>query len=136
MPLEPLTDQLSPNFRRKEFACRCGCGLNAISMELVHGLQKLRDIVKRPIVVTSGLRCVVWNEKQGGSRLSRHLLGQAADIRVAGMSARTLFRYAQKIPALRGIGVSDEGNFIHVDVRPVLARWCYENGREVKWHDA
>ncbi len=102
-------------------------------MELVHGLQKLRDIVKRPIVVTSGLRCVAWNEKQGGSRLSRHLLGQAADIRVEGMSARMLYQYAIKVPVFHGIGVSDEGQFIHVDIRFALARWCYKNGKETAW---
>lgn len=40
---------------------------------------------------------------------SQHLLGQAADIQVSGMSARELYAAAKMIPQFRGFGVDDEG---------------------------
>lgn len=57
----------------------------------VHILQPLRDIIGRPIKITSGYRCPRVNAKVGGVsqkvqgkvvQTSSHVLGQAADIEV------------------------------------------------------
>ena len=54
--------KLSKNFEKWEFACGCGCGYEDIDLKLVDRLQCLRDLVGKPIVVTSGCRCERYNE--------------------------------------------------------------------------
>ncbi len=87
-------------------------------------LQELRSLLNRPIEVTSGLRCLAHNERVGGAKNSRHLIGAAADLAVV----RSADRYEMVALAMRlgfhGIGVAR--NFVHVDLRekgPVL--WTY-----------
>ena len=49
-------------------------------------LDPLREILGRPIYVSSGYRCKELNAKVGGSKTSQHMSGQAADIYVKGFS--------------------------------------------------
>lgn len=126
---------MTAHFKRAEFACRCGCGFDAIDEGLVEALEALRERLGRPIVVLSGCRCEAHNAAEGGARHSQHVLGKAADIRVAGMGARELYSWATGVVDLRGFGVDDERHFVHVDVRAVSARWCYRGGRERAWHE-
>jgi uncharacterized protein YcbK (DUF882 family) len=123
------------NFKRPEFACKCGCGFDAIDPDLVNGLQWLRAEIGKPIVITSGCRCAKHNAAERGARGSMHLTGKAADVRVAGMSARQLYAAAREIPQLRGFGVDEERGFLHVDTRAVPARWCYTGGRQAPWRE-
>lgn len=44
-------------------------------------LDPLRESYGKPIIVTSGYRCSKLNKLVGGSAISQHALGQAADIR-------------------------------------------------------
>jgi uncharacterized protein YcbK (DUF882 family) len=44
-------------------------------------LQPIREKYGRPIVVTSGFRCVKLNLAVGGVKSSQHCKGEAADIR-------------------------------------------------------
>lgn len=113
---------LSKDFSRWEFACKCGCGFDDVSPELIEVLQALRDWWQRPIKINSACRCVEYNESVGGSEKSQHLLGTAADIVIQGVPAESvqrtlLLRYKDKY----GIGSYD--SFTHIDVRPTKARW-------------
>ncbi len=128
-----MREPLTPNFRRSEFACQCGCGFDSIASSLVAGLQALRDLIQRPIVVLSGCRCPAHNAAVGGTPHSQHVLGKAADIRVSGMTARELYAAATSVPQFHGFGVDDERGFLHVDVRESAARWCYRQGCETPW---
>lgn len=129
-------DLVTANFARAEFRCRCGCGLDDVAPLLVDSLQAVRDILGRPVIVTSGCRCGKHNAAIGGARNSLHVRGQAADIRVGGMTPREVYHTAvRRVPALAGVGVSDQGNFLHVDIRIRPARWCYRAGRHVPWFD-
>jgi len=56
-------------------------------------LQPMRDILDRPIVVTSGYRSPDVNAGIGGSKSSQHMKGQAADIHVPGMPVAELFHF-------------------------------------------
>ena len=51
-------------------------------------LQPLRDAVGVPVNVTSAYRAPEVNKAVGGAKTSQHVLGEAADIVVAGMSPR------------------------------------------------
>ena len=127
--------KLSANFRSDEFSCSCGCGYQTPDPALVAALQALRDSLACPVVITSGCRCAAYNAQIQGAKASQHRLGKAADIRVPGMTARQIYDAARCIPGFNGFGVSDEGNFCHVDVRDAPAKWCYRNGSETPWSD-
>jgi hypothetical protein len=51
------------------------------------------------------------------------------------MTARQLYAIAAELPQFHGFGVSDEGGFVHVDVREAPARWCYLGERETPWRE-
>lgn len=57
---------------------------------IVNLLQPLRDKLGKPIIVTSGYRCAHLNKMVDGKPTSQHLVGQAADIKVKGMTASAL----------------------------------------------
>lgn len=85
-------------------------------------LQVVRDGLGRPMVVTSGFRCPAHNAAVGGTSVSMHLAGRAADIATSASLAHELVRVASSKMAGLGIAVT----FIHLDNRdgvPVL--WTY-----------
>ena len=45
---------ISENFNRSEFACKCGCGLVGVSDYLISLLQIVRTSLGESMVVTSG----------------------------------------------------------------------------------
>jgi len=114
---------LSANFSRSEFQCKCGCKKFNITPALIKGLQELRDYLGMPIIINSGTRCPKHNAAVGGTRNSYHLRGYAADIWVEGLSLKELVRAAEEFKVFRhgGIGIYD--TFIHLDVRGHRARW-------------
>jgi len=79
---------ITANFDRSEFACKCGCGFDMIDTSLVIDLQRIRNRLGRPIIVTSGCRCEKHNAAEGGSYLSDHTKGLAVDIAVANSGER------------------------------------------------
>lgn len=73
-------------FQEKEFLCRCGClfpeHLRPNLERLMKQLEYLRCSIDVPIVIISGYRCSPHNASVGGAFESRHLMADAADIRV------------------------------------------------------
>ena len=49
-------------------------------------LQPIRNHFMKPMIISSGYRCEELNTKIGGSKTSQHVLGQASDIEVLGVS--------------------------------------------------
>ena len=82
--------QLTEHFSREEFACKCGCGADKVSKELVEKLELVRLMYGKPMRVTSGVRCAFHNQGEGGKKTSAHLQGEAADIAVKDCSERDL----------------------------------------------
>ena len=116
---------LSRNFSSREFRCRCGCDRAEVNPRLVEALQQLRDLAGRPIRITSGYRCPDHNRAKGGKKRSQHLLGNAADLAIDGLSVIEMYCLADKVAAVRsgGIGLYPKNGIIHVDVRDGYARW-------------
>jgi len=112
--------QISKNFKLKEFQCKDGSQLVKIDSELLHKLQKLRDLIGKPIIINSGYRTPEHNKKVGGAKNSYHLQGKAADIKVNGISPSELVKYAEQV-GFNGIGIYK--NFVHLDIRPVKTKW-------------
>jgi len=106
--------RLSPHFTEAEFACRC-CGLVRVNPRLVHLLEQLRgQLGGQPVVLSSAYRCAVHNRVVGGAQRSQHLLGNAADIAVTGVTPRDVAVAAEKMGF---VGVGRYSGFTHVDVR-------------------
>lgn len=127
----------SEHFSEKELACR-HCGVNLCVSRLVDALEVLRKLVGVPITVNDAYRCAVHNAdpKVGGAADSRHVTGDAADIRISGMTPAGMYFAVLKVPAFAngGIGVAIHQGYIHVDTRPVRARWSYDlHGKTCPW---
>jgi hypothetical protein len=105
--------QLSKNFKLSEFVCKDGSGKVLYVPELIDKLQKLRDKVGKSIRITSAYRTPEYNKNCGGIATSLHLSGEAADIKVSGMTPLELAKAADKL-GFKGIGVYP--TFTHVDV--------------------
>ena len=74
---------ISKNFNRSEFACKCGCGFETVDTWILDACQLIRHQFGSAII-TSGCRCPEHNKKVGGKPNSKHVQGCAADIRAAG----------------------------------------------------
>jgi uncharacterized protein YcbK (DUF882 family) len=123
---------LSENFSKSEFACKCGCGYGLqdgdVSPALVFLLEAIREDVGGPVRLTSGCRCPDHNQAVGGVPDSVHTLGEAADIQVEGGRHRFMVQRAAHDHGAEGIGTAK--GFIHVDTHKgdVKARpsaWSY-----------
>ncbi len=114
---------LSENFSRHEFGCRCGCGFDTVDAELLVLLQQARDHFKASIRIVSGCRCAAHNTKVGGAAGSQHLYGRAADIACAGASPAELYAFfASRYPDRYGLG--RYATWAHIDSRSGgPARW-------------
>jgi uncharacterized protein YcbK (DUF882 family) len=114
---------ISENFDRSEFACKCGCGFDTVDAELIKVLEDIRGAFGVPIKINSGCRCETHNKEIGGSVHSQHKKGRAADIVVEGINAGAVQGLVDgRWPSLGGMG--RYGVFTHVDTRSgPIARW-------------
>lgn len=112
---------ISDNFSRSEFACKCGCGLDTVDADLVmlsELVRKLND--DKSLTPNCGCRCEAHNKKVGGSKHSQHLLGRAADLPVIN-PAKIYMKLCEIFPDKFGFGLYKWG--VHVDSRSNKARW-------------
>jgi len=116
---------LRPHFSVQELACGC-CGRLWVAPGLLDALEELRAAAGAPIIVLSGFRCPAHNSRVGGSLKSRHLTGQAADLTIPGLTPAKMLALALGVGAFArgGAGLYPQEGFIHVDLRPVPARWA------------
>ena len=108
-----MMGNITQNFSRHEFACKCGCGLDDIDNQIVHRLQVVRDILKTPITINSGCRCKSHNYKVGGKPASLHLEGRAIDWSVENEEK---FMLAAKLLSGWSGGFHVYSTFIHIDI--------------------
>jgi hypothetical protein len=86
-------------------------------------LQKLREYFNKPVIITSGFRTPYFNALIKGANNSQHLYGNAADIRIAGVTTREILDVAREITNFKGYGLSSY--FLHCDLRDKPALWYY-----------
>ncbi|MCR9066508.1 MAG: D-Ala-D-Ala carboxypeptidase family metallohydrolase [Cytophagales bacterium] len=77
-------------------------------------LQPLRDYLGKPIVVTSGYRCPRVNSAVGGARTSQHIKGQAADIKVPGMSTLDVCKAVKAAGIEFDQMIEEYGSWVHI----------------------
>lgn len=114
---------LSVNFSRKEFACRCGCGFDTVDAQLIEALEGVRQHFDAPVTINSGCRCDAYNRKIGGAPNSQHRFGRAADIVVRGFAPSAVAGHLDKTYPDR-YGVGRYATFTHIDTRSgPRSRW-------------
>ena len=116
---------LSKNFSLKELTTTnvnapnnpTGVEIERLRQLVIHVLQPLRDRLGLPIIVNSAYRSPQVNKIVGGVPTSQHSRGEAADIRVEGMSPLALARYIrdQRLPYDQLIR---EPTWVHVSYGP------------------
>ncbi len=97
-----------------------------IDLALLHRLSAIQERLEsdRPFEVLSGFRSPESNRQliaQGASVHSLHLEGRAADLRLPGTPAATLYRCVLSF-GNGGVGCYPERGFVHVDTGPTR-RW-------------
>jgi uncharacterized protein YcbK (DUF882 family) len=114
----------SKHFKDYEFECNC-CGYFVNNTELKLILELVRLKFGGHVTMSSGTRCVKHNASVGGSKGSKHLTGEAADIRVFDkdrnqVDPRKVYDFlCELFPDYYGFAVYK--GFTHVDVR--LKKW-------------
>ena len=113
---------ISKNFNRSEFACKCGCGFDAVDKELVCVLELVRKNFNAPVIINSACRCLEHNRGVGSKDTSQHVKAKAADIVVKGVRPQRVYHYLENIFSNK-YGLGNYETFTHVDVRSKKARW-------------
>tara|TARA_R110001606_G_scaffold392043_1_gene560641 strand:- start:1238 stop:1618 length:381 start_codon:yes stop_codon:yes gene_type:complete len=124
---------MTKNFDKKEFDCKDGSEMNIAvyhnMVKVANQLQILRNYIGKPITINSGYRSEEYNSSlKNSSKKSQHVMGRAADIVVKGMSPlavhTTIELLIDKGDMLQGgLGLYEDKNFVHYDIRGVKVRW-------------
>ena len=123
-----IDKRLAPNFWLSELllsdhAVRKGLdntppqiALANIETVLAPGLQRIRDLLGVPIMISSGYRSAALNAAVGGSRNSAHMRGLAADFTAPeyGPPRVVVRRIMEHMPQIRVDQVIEEGRWVHV----------------------
>lgn len=116
---------ISRHFNRSEFACKCGCGFEAVDKELVKIAEKIRERIG-PFTPTSACRCLKYNRSIGSKDTSQHVKAMAMDIPIPDDELRekvNIWLNDEILAGRGGIGIYDIDKFLHVDIRRRMARW-------------
>lgn len=103
------------HFRAREFQT----GNNnfvIVSRILIRTLDALREKIGEPIYINSGYRTPEHNKAVGGSKLSYHMYGMAADIRADKHTPKQLYDILDEMLEGWG-GLEEHETFLHVDTR-------------------
>ena len=127
--------QLTKDFNKKEFDCKDGSEMpiNVLQniKKLAENLQVLRDFIGKKITINSGYRSQKYNATiKNASPKSQHILGNAADIVVQGMTPKKVAQFIENLikegkMKQGGVGIYD--TFTHYDIRGARARWDFSN---------
>lgn len=120
---------MTKNISRHEIACRCQCGLDAMDYTTIKVVQatcdhyaKVMNIKKVVVTITSGCRCLDYNDSIGSSSVSQHPKCKAIDFVISGVNPYLVYEYLNdKYPNQYGIG--KYADFTHFDSRDIKARW-------------
>ncbi len=115
---------LTANFDRKDYVCPCDSCKNGgiVVMPAIYNfVQKMRDVIAAPLVVTCGVRCIPHNAKIGGAPDSRHTYRDAVDLEVKDSRHRALIVGAALETFPLGM-VEVCPNHLHIDMRPESMR--------------
>lgn len=122
---------ISKHFSTKEMTCRCKfpeCKTQRISKDLIQRIEKIREEIAQPLIVTSAYRCTPYQEflrKHGVNTVvaskSQHELGNAVD--VVPKDGKMVGFQDVCAKHFESIGLAKD--FLHLDTRTGKRRWNY-----------
>mgnify|MGYP003298015999 CR=1 FL=1 len=94
--------------------------------------ERVREIIGRPLLVTSGYRCVSLNNYLGGALISQHLKGEALDMVCRTLSVKSMYnrikasdlKYDQMIIEKNKSGAE----WLHISIGSRMQRLKFEDG--------
>lgn len=105
--------KLSPHFKSVELMSPRKGQHGFFSPNAFYYLNRMRALIKAPLIITSGYRSPVYNEKIGGAQWSRHKYGDAADIVSKSLTVEEL---AEICKENKGFSITYR-NHVHCDWR-------------------
>ena len=92
--------------------------IGKIDPRLIQGLEKLRELSGREIIMSSGYRTRDHIDERHKAKPGQHTLGAGGDIKLEGLGTRETLKLIQQIPEFfeGGIGIYQQDSHIHVDV--------------------
>lgn len=107
-------------FKRSDPFIGCPCGkCGGFPVEPKEKLMRLADGVRkaagRPMIPTSTVRCQEHNRAVRGVATSRHMLGQAMDFHIPGMTANQILTIVRQQPGVAYTYAIDSSH-VHMDV--------------------
>lgn len=105
-----------PSFSAREIACK-GTGSVLVNEAALDKLQALRDRLGKPLIITSAYRSPAHNKKVGGAKNSRHMQGDAFDIRMDNHDPHE-FEAAARAVGFTAFGYYPKSGFMHIDTGP------------------
>ena len=124
---------LTNNFSKSEFNCKCGCEMPNEVLDniklLAIQLQTIREYVGQPIKINSAYRCELHNSIIGGVKTSQHILGKASDITINTFTPDEVVDVIENLLVNEMLGsfyiggLGRYNTFTHLDIRDYKARW-------------
>lgn len=124
---------LSENFNHRDFACRCSVckGDYRVHLGLVGILEEIAIHFKKRPKITAAYYCEAYTETLKRDKPTYHSKGKAVNISLEGVPAAELFKFAEGLQGVNGLGFYPEENAVHLDTRPPEKKeiWIKEKGR-------
>jgi zinc D-Ala-D-Ala carboxypeptidase len=120
----PMAGWRWTSFSPREIACK-GTGKVLLNEQALDKLQALRDRLRKPLILTSAYRSPEHNRKVGGAKNSRHMQGDAFDVRMDNHDPFE-FEAAARAVGFTGFGFYPKSGFMHIDTGPARiwgTRW-------------
>ncbi|ARM70591.1 endolysin [Shewanella phage SppYZU05] len=116
------------SFSARELSCRCSSCKQSKPHQMqeyvLRGLQAIRDVANRPLILTSAYRCANHPDEIKKAAPGRHNQGLAVDIKVSNDRERAEIVDLGLKYGAKGIGVAK--SFVHLDWRTgPKAMWLY-----------
>ena len=124
---EHVNEKVSEHFTISEFKCTDNSRVVVLNKALIDVLETIRKHFNKPVIINSGYRTVAYNSQlKNSSPKSQHTHGNAADIRIPGITPLALYNFINSFYRNSlGLGLYD--TFVHVDVRDGKSRWDYRS---------
>lgn len=116
----PMSEWRWPDFSPQEMASKRE-GELMIDEAAMDKLQKLRNILGKPVLITSAYRSAAHNKAVGSTSRSQHRLAKAFDVVMTNQDPAH-FESVAKAVGFTGIGHYPKSNFMHIDTGPAR-RW-------------
>lgn len=114
-------------FSEREFnKCSPSCSREDMDQSFLNIMDKIRELVDRPLTITSAYRSTEYDKSKGRSGNSAHTKGVGVDFKAVDSAVRYAIIEAAISLGVNRIGVGE--TFVHVDIDKSLPQnviWTY-----------